>query len=336
MISGSKGQKVVRACTIRLLTLGPAKHEEVAIYIVNQRIPNVLELRELFCSGAIRRCLRRGKIPFYLRIIIYVRKNMITSTANEQIKNLIQLQNKAKARRQQGLFVTEGIRMCREVPADCLMKTYISESFYQKEENRRYLETLPKEKREVVADHVLEKAADTQTPQGILSVVKQKEYKAEQVLAGDAPLLLLLEDIQDPGNLGTIFRTAEGAGVTGILMNSGTVDIYNPKTIRSTMGSLYRMPFLKVENFDEVLKELKTRNIRTYAAHLKGTLEYTDADYTGGSAFMIGNEGNGLSKELADQADAYIKISMSGQLESLNAAVAAAILMFEARRQRTI
>ena len=143
-----------------------------------------------------------------------------------------------------------------------------------------------------------------------------------------------LEDIQDPGNLGTIFRTAEAAGAAGIIMSSGTADIYNPKTIRSTMGSIYRMPFLYVKDFAPVLEQLGKRGIRTYAAHLQGSGEYTAQDYRKGCAFLIGNEGKGLTKELAQSADARIKISMSGEVESLNAAVSAAVLMFEAKRQR--
>ncbi|MDO5538978.1 MAG: RNA methyltransferase [Eubacteriales bacterium] len=259
---------------------------------------------------------------------------MINSTSNKQIKNLIQLQAKSKVRKEQGLFVTEGIKMYREVPERRLIKTYVSESFYNKEENRKLLEGISERNLEIVADHVFEAAADTKTPQGILCLVKQEEYVLDDILNDKKPLLLLLEDIQDPGNLGTIFRTAEGAGITGIIMSSKTADIYNPKTIRSTMGSLYRMPFLQVKEFEPVLDELKKREIRTYAAHLQGSVDYTAEDYTGGSAFMIGNEGNGLSEKLASQADVYIKIPMSGQLESLNAAIAAAILMFEARRQR--
>lgn len=261
--------------------------------------------------------------------------NMINSSSNRQIKNLIQLQKQAKARKEQGLFVTEGMKMYREVPHERLVKTYVSESFYNREENRKFLEEAGSGEVEILSDHVFGMAADTKTPQGILCLVRQMQYGLSDLLEEENPLLLLLEDIQDPGNLGTIFRTAEGAGVTGIIMSSQTADIYNPKTVRSTMGSLYRMPFLRVKEFEGILQELKKRRIRTYAAHLEGSVNYTAADYTKGSAFMIGNEGNGLSEKMASMADAYIKIPMCGQLESLNAAVAAAILMYEARRQRS-
>lgn len=260
---------------------------------------------------------------------------MINSTSNKQVKNLILLQQKAKARKEQGLFVTEGIKMYREVPKNRLVKTYVSESFCQKGENQEILKGIPETEREILADPVFKAASDTKTPQGILCLVKQQEYDLDQILKESTPLLLILEDIQDPGNLGTIFRTAEGAGVTGIIMSSQTADIYNPKTIRSTMGSLYRMPFLRVKELKPVLDELKKREIFTYAAHLKESVDYTKKDYTRGTAFMIGNEGNGLTEELSAQADAYIKIPMGGKLESLNAAIATAILTYEARRQRS-
>ncbi len=257
---------------------------------------------------------------------------MIDSTANRQIKNLIQLQSRAKARREQGLFVAEGVRMYRETPPDLLEKTYVSESFYEKEQNRGLL----KGDVEIVSDRVFAAISDTKTPQGILMLVRQRQAFVEDMLLAEEPLFLIIEDIQDPGNLGTIFRTAEAAGVDGIFLSEGTADIYNPKTVRSTMGAIYRMPFCYLPKLSLVPAMLRKRGVCTYAAHLGGEMEYTRPDYRKGCAFMIGNEGSGLSDELAGQADAYIKISMKGQTESLNAAVAAAILMFEAKRQREL
>ena len=163
-------------------------------------------------------------------------------------------------------------------------------------------------------------------------------FLGEDILAciqgGDKPHIVVLDRLQDPGNLGTIFRTAEGAGVTGIIMDRECVDIYNPKTIRSTMGSIYRMPFCYAANLADAISFLKERGIRTYAAHLEGARDYDEEDYCRPCAFLIGNEGNGLTKEIADLADNYIKIPMKGQVESLNAAIAASVLMFEAARQR--
>ena len=258
---------------------------------------------------------------------------MITSTANQQIKHLIQLQKKAKCRKEEGVFVVEGLKMFQEAPADWIVKSYVSEHFMEKEEHRKAVKT---RNVLVVSDDVFGRISDTCTPQGILSIVKRPSWSLEQMLDGKNPCILLLENIQDPGNLGTMVRTGEGAGITGILMSPETADIYNPKTIRSTMGSIYRVPILYAEDFRRTVRDLKKKKISVYAAHLKGTAFYDEKDYTGPSAFLIGNEGNGLTDETAALATDYIRIPMSGQVESLNAAVAASILMYEVSRQRRI
>lgn len=256
---------------------------------------------------------------------------MITSTNNQQIKRIIQLNTKGKARRTSRAFVVEGSKMFLEAPKDWIETIYVSESFLQKNK-----ELLKGTEYEVLADNVFKHVSDTMTPQGILSVLKMPEYKMEDLLGKEkqTPLLLVTEGIQDPGNLGTMFRTAEGAGVTGILMSKSTVDVFNPKTIRSTMGSVYRMPFLYTDELEKDIKELQKRGVTFYAAHLKGTSSYEEQNYCKPSAFLIGNEGNGLSDEIADLADTYIRIPMEGKLESLNAAMAAGILMYEGNRQR--
>lgn len=164
--------------------------------------------------------------------------------------------------------------------------------------------------------------------------MRQQASDLPTLLRAEKPLLLLLENLQDPGNLGTILRTAEGAGVTGVILSKGCVDLYNPKTIRSTMGSVYRVPTLYTEDLRETVELLKAHGIRSFAAHLKGVNFYDQENYRGGTAFLIGNEGNGLTEELTEQADTLIRIPMEGKLESLNAGVASAILMYEAYRQR--
>ena len=256
---------------------------------------------------------------------------MITSVSNPQVKNLIQLQKKGKARKEQDVFVAEGIKMYQEAPREMVERVYISESFSKR---REALELEGQKNVEVLDDQVFLSAADTKTPQGIMAVIRQQHYSLEKVLSGERPLVLVLENLQDPGNLGTILRTGEGAGVTGVIMSSDTVDIYNPKTIRSTMGSIYRMPYLRVSDLTEIMSQLKQRGITTYAAHLKGKQEYDDPDYCKGCAFLIGNEGNGLSDRLSALAQEYIRIPMCGKVESLNAAVASSVLIYEAFRQR--
>ena len=256
---------------------------------------------------------------------------MITSASNQKVKNLIGLIQKSKVRKEQDVFITEGVKMFLEADTDRIKEVYVSASFYEKSIAREKLEQC---NYEILSDELFKKVSDTQTPQGVLCVMKQYHYKLEDLFQKENPLFLILEDIQDPGNLGTMVRTAEGAGVDGIIMTKGTVDIYNPKTIRSTMGSIYRMPFFYTEDLLGVMKELQKRNVRLYAAHLKGSKFYHQLDFKAATAFLIGNEGNGLKDETADAADVYMKIPMEGKVESLNAAVASVILMYEAARQR--
>lgn len=258
---------------------------------------------------------------------------MISSTKNDQVKAVIELKKKAKAREEAGLFVVEGIRMISELPKDRTKKLYVSESFLKNPGSDAILSGFPDY--ETVTDQVFAAMSDTQTPQGVLALVRQYEYELEDLCLKDRPvLLMILENIQDPGNLGTILRAGEGAGITGLIMSRDTVDIYNPKVIRSTMGSAFRVPFLYADDLMMTVKKLKEAGIRLYAAHLEGEKDYESEDYTKASGFLIGNEGNGLTDELAHQADAWIKIPMCGKVESLNAAIAASILMFEAARQR--
>ena len=147
------------------------------------------------------------------------------------------------------------------------------------------------------------------------------------------PCFFILENLQDPGNLGTILRTAEGAGVTGLILSSDSVDPYNPKVVRSTMGAVFRVPFAVVDDFGQMLDTLQKEGIAIYAAHLDGKIFYK-YDYKESCAFLIGNEGNGLTEAAVAAADRKILIPMKGQVESLNAAVAATVLMYEVLRQR--
>ena len=197
---------------------------------------------------------------------------MISSAQNTQVKNIIKLNQKAKVRREQGLFIAEGRKMFLEAPDDWIEKIYVAES--------------------------------------------------------------MLEDLQDPGNAGTIIRTGEGAGVSGVFLTKTCVDITNPKVIRATMGSVYRIPFFYVEDVVSLKQKLQGRGIRFFAAHLQGKNAYDRESYKDGTAFLIGNEGKGLTDQAADAADCLIRIPMCGQVESLNAAMAAGILMYEAARQR--
>ena len=253
----------------------------------------------------------------------------ISSLSNQHIKDINRLQTKSSARKKEKLFVAEGIKLYREIPKQDIVNTYVSESFLK--ENKDTV----KGSYIIVKDNIFKDISDTVTPQGVICIVRQKEYNLKTILnKSKKQTFILLESLQDPGNLGTIMRTAEGAGVDAVIMNKQTVDLFNPKVIRSTMGSVFRVPFFYTDDLEQTVLDLKARGIRVFAAHLAGKNNYEQEDYTGNTAFLIGNEGNGLTEKLSNMADTWVKIPMEGKVESLNAAIAASILMFETARQR--
>ena len=202
---------------------------------------------------------------------------MITSTSNPRVKNLMQLQKKGKSRREQQVFVVEGIKMVLEAPKERLKEIYMSESFSKDEAHFKAAKKKAAESGcflEILSDKVFKEASDTMTPQGIMAVVSMKTYSWQSLLGESdvkgkksEKLLLVLESLQDPGNLGTILRTGEGAGIDGVILNRTSVDPYMPKFIRSTMGSIYRMPVAVADDLTEVVKTMKSKEIRVYAAH---------------------------------------------------------------------
>ena len=258
---------------------------------------------------------------------------MITSASNGRIKYIDNLMNKAKFRRSEGKFVAEGIKMFMEAPKGDVLEVYIKEGAYDSfdTETKKKLERIGYE---VLSEPVFKKVTDTVTPQGILSVIKIRESSIEDVLSDENPIIAVLENIQDPGNIGTIIRTAEGAGVNGLLLSRDCVDIYNPKVIRSTMGSIFRMKFAYVD-IDSVFDSFKSKKIETYALALdKNAKAYDKYDYKKPVAFFVGNEGNGLKESTVKKCDNTAFIPMCGEVESLNASVAASLMMYEIFRQR--
>ena len=240
---------------------------------------------------------------------------MISSTSNVKVKNIINLKKSARARNESRCFLVEGPRMFFEVPSCRLKEVYLTPDF-----EKKYAGRLEGYRYELISESICRHLSDTQTPQGVVAVVERVERSIDDILRADPlPCLILLEDLQDPGNLGTIMRTAEAS--------------YNPKVIRSTMGAVFRIPFLVAEDFPSVIRELKDKGVTIYAAHLQGEVFY-DADYTKACGFLIGNEGKGLRDETAALADLRVRIPMKGQIESLNASVAASLIMYEAMKQR--
>ena len=276
---------------------------------------------------------------------------IISSKDNKRIKYIRSLLEKGSIRKKDKAFVVEGIKLTDEaLEYGKVLEVVCSGSLYDEinsgdlsgnrllAENDKNITNYVKKGSSllVVSDVVFKSLSETITPQGILAVAEMPDYGLldkgflEQVYIKNGKIkLLVLEDTADPGNLGTIMRTAEAAGVTGVIMGKGTVDIFNPKVVRSTMGSIFRLPFAYVEDLKETIKELKNQGISFYATHLKGEKSYKDIKYSDRSAILVGNEARGLSDEVTDLADTYVLIPMQGKVESLNAAVAAALMMYE-------
>lgn len=184
--------------------------------------------------------------------------------------------------------------------------------------------------------NLFEKITQTETSQGIIAVVRKREYGFDELAAkcdGNSNVVIL-DRLQDPGNIGTIIRTAEGAGYSAVIAVKGTADIFSPKTIRAAAGSVFRIPIIHVEDNRELKALVGDLGKKLVVTSLMADNFYFDADLSKGVALVIGNEGNGVSDELLELADIKIKIPMEGHLESLNASVAAGILMYETQRHK--
>jgi TrmH family RNA methyltransferase len=188
---------------------------------------------------------------------------------------------------------------------------------------------------ELVEEKVFDAMSDTVTPQGILGVAQMPEYSLEQILSCEGRLYLLLDNLRDPGNLGTMIRTAEGAGVSGVILSRESVDLFNPKVVRSTMGSVFRVPVLYVDDLPQTIELLQKQGVGVYGTFMEGSEVYHRIDFCRPAGIVIGNEANGISPAVKETLSGTIRIPMEGQLESLNAAVAAAVILYEASRQRS-
>ncbi len=257
---------------------------------------------------------------------------IITSATNDRIKDIKKLIKSSSYRREKMLYVVEGIRMFREIPKADVDSVYVAEGAYHKLKDD-ILTVVDEESIIFVADHIFSSMSDTSTPQGVMALVKMKELMLSDVVKGEGDFLLIAERLQDPGNLGTIIRTAEGAGATGIILSKDCVDMYNPKVIRSTMGSIFRVPVYVSPNLETDIEGLKKLGVCIYGAHLDGK-EFYDESFIGSCGFLIGNEGNGLSEVISHKADKLIRIPMCGRVESLNAATSVAVISYEVLRQR--
>ena len=250
---------------------------------------------------------------------------IITSVQNARIKHVVALQQKSSLRREEGLFVVEGQREIEH----CIACGYeVKELFVV--DSLNYTGDLPAT---IVTSQVYEKMAYRESTEGIIAVVKCKEHRLKDLQLPKEPLIVVLESVEKPGNLGAILRTAEAAGVDAVIVCDPLTDLYNPNLIRASIGGVFNVPTV-VCTSEACIAFLKERQIRILTAQLQDSYEYYDYDMRSATAIVMGTESTGLTDIWREAADAHIRIPMLWRLDSLNVSVSAAILMYEAVRQR--
>ena len=262
-------------------------------------------------------------------------ENKISSLQNTKVKQLVALQQKSSERRKQGVFVVEGIRelqhclnagytinsifFCPELTDTGALSSLLSESITSYE----------------VSPEVYEKIAYRGSTEGVIATVQSKQLALKDLHLSKQPLLIVLESVEKPGNLGAILRSADAAGADAVIICDPLTDLYNPNLIRSSIGAIFSVPCIACSS-DDCINFLKQNNINILTAQLQDSKLYYDTDMTCGTAIIMGTESTGLTDVWRKAADAHIRIPMLGQLDSLNVSVSAAILLFEAVRQRRI
>ena len=268
-----------------------------------------------------------------------MRTETITSAQNQKIKTLLELQDKSKVRRKEGLFVVEGRREllhCMEagyepyslfVCPDIICRTELEEIINAAESKAPRCSCVE------IPLHLYDKIAYRGGTEGVIAELHCKEMTLESLELKDNPLVVVLESVEKPGNLGAVLRSADASGVDAVIVCDPLTDMYNPNLIRSSIGAIFTVPVATASS-EDTIKWIKDNNIKIYTAQLQDSEWYYDTDMKGGTAIVMGTEATGLTDSWRKVADAHIKIPMLGKLDSLNVSVSAAILMFEAVRQR--
>jgi TrmH family RNA methyltransferase len=258
----------------------------------------------------------------------------ITSLQNSFIKDILKLQEKSRERKKQGLFVVEGkreielaIKGAYNITSLLFVTTKITDEYLNKFEGIDLIE---------ISKEVYQKIAYRESTEGVIALVKTKNRSLNAIeFKSKTPLILIAEGIEKPGNIGAMLRTADAANIDAVILADSKTDLYNPNVIRSSVGCVFTNQ-IAIASSDEVIEFLKENNISIYSATLQNSNEYTQENYTKGSALVVGTEATGLTQIWREQATQNINIPMQGEIDSMNVSVAAAILIFEAKRQRKI
>jgi TrmH family RNA methyltransferase len=263
-------------------------------------------------------------------------RQRITSADNPAYKYIQSLGTK-KGRDKAGAFIIEGERFAAEALAARAAELVAVSEAYAARKNSGIAD-VSDVKAIILPDHLFKKISGTETPQGVLAVCAKRRKTLKEVLDIEKSdkMIILAEDINDPGNLGNIIRTAGAAGADAAVLTGNCAELYNPKVLRAAAGAVFHMPVIESRELAEAAAALKTAGIRLYAAHVRGGGAPYSLNLKDSCAFIVGNEARGISDEAGELADALVRLPMAAGAESLNAAMAAGILMYEAVRQRWV
>ena len=260
----------------------------------------------------------------------------ITSKDNSSVKYLRTL-SEAKYRKKEKAFLIEGIKMVEEALRDNLgVKTVVASPSLVQHHGKGVLKLAESRGIDIlwISDRLMDSLSESKTPQPVMAEVTMKQHSEEGLLANEAGLIILAHQLQDPGNLGTIVRTAEAVGASGLALTQNTVDPYNAKAIRASMGSIMRLPVVHIGDIASFMKTCKQRGFQTAATVLTGEKTHYDVDLTKPTVVVLGQEGAGLPEDLMADIDLRVRIPMAATIDSLNVATAAAVILYEAMRQR--
>jgi TrmH family RNA methyltransferase len=252
-------------------------------------------------------------------------------------KELLKLKT-PKGRKTQKRFLIEGMRLCEEMAnSNWEAESVLFTSSFQNSPSgkkllqkfeRRNVKTIP------VKPEEIKKLSDTVTPQGIIAVVKIKKFSLNELWSESSNIILALDAIRDPGNVGTLIRTADAFGTGGVILSSDTVELYNPKVVRSTMGSIFHLPIFDEVDLEKTIPQLKRQNFKIYGTDVREGKDLEELNCSGKICLLIGNEAEGLNNNLLDLSDEIIRIPIFGKAESLNASVAGGILLYEITKRK--
>ncbi len=256
----------------------------------------------------------------------------LTSRENARVRELSRLFCSAKSRREAHLFVAEGERLCRDAALSSaeILRTFVTPGACEKYADTVRLLAEKSAEQLGISEELARRVGDTEHPQGIFAVCRMRDDRAESAALHAHSRVAVLENIQDPANLGAVFRSAEAFGLDAVVLAGSCCDVYAPKAVRAGMGAIFRLNVIRAETGPEAAAMLAQRGIRTFAAVAHGRARQVSEGLLGaGCAVFIGNEGNGLRPETAAACDACVTIPLRGRAESLNAAAAAAVLIWE-------